>query len=94
MPFRSAHEISGAMVAYCEQRGLQLDELSDAQLAEVAPELTPDVRAVLSVPGALAARKARGGTAPERVAEQLASLGELARSHTAWAASSPVAAAL
>jgi argininosuccinate lyase len=94
VPFRSAHEISGAMVAYCEQRGLELGELSDAQLAEVAPELTPDVRAVLSVRGALSARKARGGTAPERVAEQLASLGELARAHTAWASSSPVAAAL
>ncbi len=94
VPFRSAHEISGAMVAYCEQRGLELDELSDAQLAEVAPELTPDVRAVLSVRGALAARKARGGTAPERVAEQLDTLGSLARSHAQWASSSPVAAAL
>ncbi|MDP9428606.1 MAG: argininosuccinate lyase [Actinomycetota bacterium] len=94
VPFRSAHEISGAMVAYCEQRGLELDEVSDAQLAEVAPELTPDVRAVLSVRGALAARKARGGTAPERVAEQLASLGSLARAHEEWAVASPVAAAL
>jgi argininosuccinate lyase len=94
VPFRSAHEISGAMVAYCEERGLELDELSDDQLTEVAPELTPDVRTVLSVPGALAARRARGGTAPERVAEQFASLSELARQHSEWAAYSPVAAAL
>src|SRR3712207_1586799 len=92
VPFRSAHEVSGAMVAYCEQRGLELDELTDEQLAEVAPELTPDVRTVLSVPGALAARKARGGTAPERVAEQLASLTALAGEHREWAGSSPVAA--
>jgi argininosuccinate lyase len=94
VPFRSAHEISGAMVSYCEERGLELDQLSDAQLAEVAPELTPQVRTVLSVPGALAARQARGGTAPERVAEQLTSLSELARQHTEWASWSPVAAAL
>jgi len=94
VPFRSAHEISGAMVAYCEQRGVELDGLSDSQLAEVAPELIPEVRTVLSVPGALAARKARGGTAPERVAEQLTSLGALAEQHLQWAASSPVAAAL
>jgi argininosuccinate lyase len=94
VPFRSAHEISGAMVAYCEERGLELDELSDDQLTEVAPELTPEVRTVLSVPGALAARQARGGTAPERVAEQFASLSELARQHSEWAAYSPVAAAL
>jgi argininosuccinate lyase len=94
VPFRSAHEISGAMVAYCEHAGLELDELSDAQLAEVAPELTPDVRSVLSVRGALAARKARGGTAPERVADQLASLKDVAAEHGLWASASPVAAAL
>jgi argininosuccinate lyase len=46
------------------------------------------------VPGALAARKARGGTAPERVAEQLSSLKDLAVVHADWAASSPVAGAL
>ncbi|HYH26907.1 MAG TPA: lyase family protein, partial [Blastococcus sp.] len=94
VPFRSAHEISGAMVAYCEKAGVELDELSDDQLAGIAPELTPGVRSVLSVRGALSARTARGGTAPERVAEQLASLTELARQHTEWASSSPVAAAL
>ena len=44
--------------------------------------------------GALAARKARGGTAPERVAEQLTSLKELATRHADWALVSPVAAAL
>jgi argininosuccinate lyase len=60
----------------------------------VASELTPDVRSVLSVRGALAARKARGGTAPERVAEQLAALESLATEHGRWASSSPVAGAL
>jgi argininosuccinate lyase len=46
------------------------------------------------VPGALAARKARGGTAPERVAEQMTALKDLAAEHGRWASSSPVAAAL
>ena len=94
MPFRSAHEISGAMVAFCEEAGLELDQLDDDQLAGIDERLTPDVRSVLSVPGALAARKARGGTAPERVAEQLTSLKALAAAHADWASSSPVAAAL
>src|SRR3712207_2081038 len=71
VPFRSAHEISGAMVAFCESAGLELDQLDDDQLSDIVERLTPDVRSVLSVPGALAARRARGGTAPERVAEQL-----------------------
>jgi argininosuccinate lyase len=33
VPFRSAHEISGEMVAFCEQAGLELDQLDDDQLA-------------------------------------------------------------
>jgi argininosuccinate lyase len=94
VPFRSAHEISGAMVARCEALGVELDELTDDQLAEVSEHLTPDVRTVLSVPGALAARKARGGTAPERVAEQLTALTALVGEHRAWAGASPVAPAL
>ena len=94
VPFRSAHEISGAMVAFCEEAGLELDELDDDQLAAIDERLTPEVRSVLHVDGALAARRARGGTAPERVAEQLSSLAEQARQHTEWSALSPVAAAL
>src|SRR6185312_15878509 len=84
VPFRSAHEISGAMVAYCEEAGLELDQLDDDQLAGIDERLTPDVRAVLTVPGALAARSTRGGTAPERVAEQLRALKELAAEHGRW----------
>jgi argininosuccinate lyase len=94
VPFRSAHEISGAMVAFCEEAGLELDELDDEQLAAIDERLTPDVRSVLTVAGALAARNTRGGTAPVRVAEQLTSLAELARQHVDWASSSPVAPAL
>jgi argininosuccinate lyase len=94
VPFRSAHEISGAMVAYCEKAGLELDQLTDEQLAEVSASLTPDVRSVLSVPGALAARSTRGGTAPARVAEQWANLKALATDHAEWSAASPVAGAL
>jgi argininosuccinate lyase len=94
VPFRSAHEISGAMVAFCEEAGLELDELDDEQLAGIDERLTPDVRSVLTVAGALAARNTRGGTAPQRVAEQLGMLAELARQHTDWAGASPVAAVL
>ncbi len=83
--FREAHEISGAFVAYCEERGLNLDEVTDTQLAEIDTRLTPEVRAVLSVPGAIAARSAVGGTAPRRVAEQLAALADLVHEQVAWA---------
>jgi len=71
VPFREAHEISGALVRFCEQRGLELDEPTDADYAVIDPRLTPDVRAALTVAGSLASRAGAGGTAPERVAEQL-----------------------
>jgi argininosuccinate lyase len=70
--FRDAHEITGRLVAFAAARGMALDEVSDADLAAVSPLLTPQVRAVLSVPGALAARTTPGSTGPGAVAEQLA----------------------
>jgi argininosuccinate lyase len=74
VPFREAHEISGALVRFCEQNGLELDELTDAQYAAVSTRLRGDVRKALTVEASLAARSSPGGTAPERVSEQLAAL--------------------
>lgn len=74
VPFREAHEIAGALVRLCEERGLELHEPSDADYASIDPRLGPDVRAVLTVDGSIASRSGVGGTAPERVAEQLAAL--------------------
>src|SRR4051794_7568951 len=82
--FREAHEISGAFVSYCEQRGLDLPDLTDEQLAEVDERLTPEGRGGLSVEGALHARSAVGGTSPARVAEQLAALSALIEQQVAW----------
>jgi argininosuccinate lyase len=74
VPFRQAHELAGACVRECERRGIELWDLSDDDLAAVSPLLAPDVRTVLSVEGSLASRDAVGGTAPVRVAEQLAAV--------------------
>ena len=74
MPFRDAHEISGSLVQFCETNGLDLDEPADEQYREVSDHLTPEIRAVLTVEGSIASRDGVGGTAPNRVAEQLVSL--------------------
>lgn len=74
VPFREAHELAGACVRVCERREITLEQLSDDDLAGISPLLTPAVREVLDVAGALASRDARGGTAPVRVAEQRARL--------------------
>jgi argininosuccinate lyase len=74
VPFRDAHEISGALVRFCEENGLELDELTDEQYASVSPRLRGEVRDALTVEASLAARSSPGGTAPSRVVEQLAAL--------------------
>ncbi|HET8665241.1 MAG TPA: argininosuccinate lyase [Nocardioides sp.] len=74
VPFREAHEVAGAAVRRCEDLGCDLPDLSDDQLAEVSAYLTPGVRTVLTVDGSVSSRNGRGGTAPERVREQLAEL--------------------
>jgi argininosuccinate lyase len=79
VPFREAHEISGALVRFCEEHGLELHEPTDAQYAAISQHLTGDVRSVLTVEGSIASRSGVGGTAPERVREQLTQLTEQVR---------------
>ncbi len=83
VPFRIAHEVAGACVRRCEELGIELADLSDAQFAEISPALTPGVRDVLTVTGSVSARDGRGGTAPVRVREQLAELTSLVDGHRA-----------
>jgi argininosuccinate lyase len=85
VPFRVAHEVAGACVRTCEERGIELWDLSDADLAAISGHLTPEVRAVLTVEGSVASRDAVGGTAPARVAEQLQAAKERATEYRFWA---------
>lgn len=71
VPFRNAHEAAGAAVRAAEGRGVGLEALSDEELAAISPELTPQVRDVLTIEGSVSSRNARGGTAPSQVAKQL-----------------------
>ncbi len=87
VPFREAHETVGHLVVWCQVHECELGQVSDADLAAISPRLTPDVREVLTVEGALAARDGRGGTAPVRVAEQLGRLRLVVDEHAAWASS-------
>ncbi|HEY7144393.1 MAG TPA: argininosuccinate lyase [Streptosporangiaceae bacterium] len=85
VPFREAHEVVGHLVVWCQVNDCELDQVSDADLASISPHLTPDVREVLSVPGALAARRSSGGTAPDRVRDQLAALRARVDRDAGWA---------
>jgi argininosuccinate lyase len=87
VPFRDAHEIAGACVRRCEERGTELADLSDADLAAISPRLSPAVREVLTVTGSLRSRSGYGGTAPVRVAEQLTRARAEAERLRGWATS-------
>jgi argininosuccinate lyase len=80
-----AHEVAGECVKAAEAEGKELDELTDEQFAKISDRLTPEVRSVLNVPGALASRNGRGGTAPEAVAVQLAEVKRNLATQHAWA---------
>jgi argininosuccinate lyase len=86
VPFREAHEIAGACVRRCEERGIELWDLTDEDLAAVSVHLRPPVRSVLTVAGSLASRSGKGGTAPQRVAEQLDAVRTRVAALRRWAA--------
>jgi argininosuccinate lyase len=83
VPFRVAHELAGACVRRCEELGCDLPDLSDEEYAAISPYLTPALRSVLTVEGSVSSRNGRGGTAPERVREQLAELADRVTGHRA-----------
>ena len=70
VPFRDAHEISGALVKLCEGQGIGLHEATDEMLSSISSELSPEVRDVLTIEGSVRSRTGVGGTAPVRVSEQ------------------------
>ncbi|ANE03934.1 argininosuccinate lyase [Corynebacterium crudilactis] len=85
VPFREAHEASGACVRIAETRGVDLIDLTDEELHGVDARLTPAVREVLTIDGAVASRATRGGTAGVRVAEQRARVETASTAHAQWA---------
>lgn len=85
VPFREAHEASGACVQIAEKRGVDLVDLTDEELAGVDKRLLPAVREVLTIDGAVASRSTKGGTAGVRVSEQRQRVDELSAQFRAWA---------
>jgi argininosuccinate lyase len=72
LPFREAHHVTGALVKLAEGQGCDLPDLSLDQMQAVHPGITDQVFGVLGVDNSVASRISYGGTAPERVREQVA----------------------
>lgn len=72
VPFRDAHHRVGRFVAWCREHNLNLDQTSLEQMRETIPEADEKCLQLFSASNSVAARRVLGGTAPERVCEQLA----------------------
>ena len=73
VPFRQAHAMVGGLVRAAVERHKALSELTDDELAELAPRLEPKAyRALLDQSSWLESKVSEGGTSLARIDEQLA----------------------
>ena len=70
VPFRTAHELIGSLVASCERDGRGLDQATAEELD--AAGLDDLDRTLLSARGSIEAKKTLGSTSPAEIARQLA----------------------
>jgi argininosuccinate lyase len=84
VPFREAHEIVGTLVLTCEREGRTLADLTIEELRAASAAFGEDAREAVDIDGVVARRTTRGGTAPARVAEQLARVREGLAVDAAW----------
>jgi argininosuccinate lyase len=71
MPFRQAHGVVAGLVRHALERGVALSQLSEDELAEFAPSLDASYYDVLAQSSWLESKVSVGGTALDRVREQL-----------------------
>jgi argininosuccinate lyase len=67
MPFREAHRLTGRIVALADAKGVDLKDLTLADLQSVEPKITKNALGALDVAGSVKSRKSYGGTAPVNV---------------------------
>ena len=72
VPFREAHHIVGRAVRMAEEQDTTLADLSLETLQSIEPRIDDRVYGVLSVEASVRSRTSHGGTAPDRVREQIA----------------------
>ena len=70
LPFRTAHHVTGRLVAAAEAKGVDLAGLSLDEMRAVEPGIAEAAFGVLTVDASVASRTSHGGTAPANVAEQ------------------------
>ena len=71
VPFRRSHDAVGHLVRRAEERGCQLEDLSDDDFRAAHPVFSTDVRELFDWERSVESRAVRGGTAREAVLRQM-----------------------
>ncbi len=71
VPFRTAHDMVGQIVVQAISKGIELNEMTLAEMNEFSNKIEDDVFYALSLEQTLARKNQIGGTSPKRVAEAL-----------------------
>lgn len=83
IPFREAHETVGKIVLHCEKKGVSMDELPSSALAQFHEAFAEEAPS-LAARDVVGRRKSLGGTAPERVAEQMKAAADQLEGEREW----------
>jgi len=67
MPFREAHGVVGRVVALCQERNMELVDLTLSELQEFSSAIESDIFEILTVDGSVNSRISTGGTARSQV---------------------------
>jgi argininosuccinate lyase len=71
LPFRQAHEVTGAVIRFCIESGRDLPAVRLDELRGFHPDIDEDVYEVIDPRRSVSARDIPGGTAPSRVRRRL-----------------------
>ncbi len=71
IPFREAHQNTGKAVQYAEKKGIKLDDLTLDEFRTFSPTIGEDVFDYIRIEGSVDRRQSIGGTARQRVAQQI-----------------------
>lgn len=73
LPFRQSHEVTGKIVSYAEEKGLELMELDLAEFQKFSKLFENDLYNYITLDGSIKSRKSQGGTAKKNVANMIKS---------------------
>lgn len=71
VPFRQAHEITGEIVRYADEKGKEILELSLSELKRFSPKIEEEALELLNLEGSVASRRSLAGTSKQNVVKMI-----------------------